>query len=444
MLQSDCALRLVAELQGALDACAERQRQLERSLRISRRLLQAWEPAGTTGLDPPPGSETKEEDPSPACTPSPQDLKDLELLTQALEKAVQVRKGVSKTGKKSRTPSLKSGTVAASPGSTASALPQASSQPGHCSSRTRPTKGVHQITVPAKDHPKHRLLLVRDKSHAVRIGAQVTRLEPSHREQMTLSDTPHAAETFTLKEKGTLLQLPMAFRKAAYRNSCLWTQLNSTQTSDATDATSDAKTQFLQKMQMASSISSSRFSPVEVEMEVHCLQKACALLRLRMEEELSAAPVDWMQEYRCLLTLEGLQAMVGQCLHKLQELCAGFEFRAFGMLALTEQLPGPCLMGRPLQASLPCGSRVCTSWGPQLLLYSNTQELQTLATLRLRVAMLEQQIHLEKVLMAELLPMVSTQEARGPPWLALCRAAHSLLCEGGERFLTILQEDPAD
>ncbi|EHA99242.1 hypothetical protein GW7_05017 [Heterocephalus glaber] len=394
MLQSDCALRLVAELQGALDACAERQRQLERSLRISRRLLQAWEPAGTTGLDPPPGSETKEEDPSPACTPSPQDLKDLELLTQALEKAVQVRKGVSKTGKKSRTPSLKSGTVAASPGSTASALPQASSQPGHCSSRTRPTKGVHQITVPAKDHPKHRLLLVRDKSHAVRIGAQVTRLEPSHREQMTLSDTPHAAETFTLKEKGTLLQLPMAFRKAAYRNSWFEEQPQEVPLWDGHGISPDpilggsvgSGHRRVSLTHIQSSISSSRFSPVEVEMEVHCLQKACALLRLRMEEELSAAPVDWMQEYRCLLTLEGLQAMVGQCLHKLQELCA----------ALTEQLPGPCLMGRPLQASLPCGSRVCTSWGPQLLLYSNTQELQTLATLRLRVAMLEQQIHLEK------------------------------------------------
>lgn len=35
-------LRLVAELQSALDSCADRQRQLERSLRVSRRLLQVW------------------------------------------------------------------------------------------------------------------------------------------------------------------------------------------------------------------------------------------------------------------------------------------------------------------------------------------------------------------------------------------------------------------
>lgn len=34
--------RLVAELQDALDACAERQQQLEQSMRVSRQLLRTW------------------------------------------------------------------------------------------------------------------------------------------------------------------------------------------------------------------------------------------------------------------------------------------------------------------------------------------------------------------------------------------------------------------
>lgn len=47
-------LRLVAEVQGALDSCAERQRQLERSLRVSRRLLQVWyADLGTSWPGPP-------------------------------------------------------------------------------------------------------------------------------------------------------------------------------------------------------------------------------------------------------------------------------------------------------------------------------------------------------------------------------------------------------
>nr|XP_004652250.2 tubulin epsilon and delta complex protein 2 [Jaculus jaculus] len=439
MLPAECARRLMAEIQGALDACSERQRQLERSLRVSRRLLRAWdvdpeswEPAGTPIPEPPPGSETKEEDPAPACAQSLQDLKELELLTQALEKAVRVRKGMSSARQRDRTPSLTSASTVATAGTTASAPSQASRQAGNRAS-ARPTKGTHQAMDPAKNLPAHKLLSVRSKT-PVGAGAGTTKHEPGLRDQQTTAPSapPRTTEAFTLKEKGTLLQLPVAFRKAVSKNSRLWAQLSSMQTSDSTDATRAAKAQFLQKLQMVSG--SSRPSAAEIEAEARSLRKACALLRLRMQEELSVAPADWMEEYRCLLTLEGLQAIVEQCLHRLQELQA----------AVMGGLPEPCAAGKATQASLPCGGKADLSWSPQLLLYSSTQELQTLATLKLRVAMLEQQIHLEKVLMAELLPLIRTWEPQGAPWLALCRAAYSLLCQGGERFLTILRDDPAD
>ncbi|KAM5227340.1 tubulin epsilon and delta complex protein 2 [Ctenodactylus gundi] len=402
MLPADVGVRLIGELQGALDACAERQRHLERSLRVSRRLLRAWEPVGTPAPKPPPGLETKEEARSPACAPSPQDLQELEFLTQALEKAARVRKSVCTTRERDRVPGPKSASVAPPPGPASRAPPLASSLAGHS------TKGIHQTSVPAKVHSERRLPLVGD----VRLGAQVCGRKPGHKEQTAPSTTPQATEAFTLQEKGTLLKLPAAFKKVASRNSCLWAQLNSTQTSDFTHATSAAKAQFLQKLQMASGLPGPRLSAVEIEVESRRLRKACVLLTLRMREELSAAPADRMQEYRSLFTLERLQALVGQCLHRLQELRAGDGGDASG--------------------------------SPQLLLYCSTQELQTLAALRLRVAMLQQQVHLEEVFMAELLPLVNTQEPRGPPWLALCRATHSLLCEGGEHFLSILQDDPVD
>lgn len=65
---------------------------------------------------------------------------------------------------------------------------------------------------------------------------------------------------------------------------------------------------------------------------------------------------------------------------------------------VVEQQLGPWPEERPPTASLPCGGGADPTWSPQLLLYSSTQELQTLAALRLRVDMLDQQIHLEKVL----------------------------------------------
>ncbi|XP_073648517.1 tubulin epsilon and delta complex protein 2 isoform X2 [Tursiops truncatus] len=392
--------RLVAELRDALDSCAERQRQLERSLRVSRRLLRAWEPAETLAPEPTPGPETNEEAPSAACIPSPQDLKELELLTQALEKAVRVRKGISKAGEGNKAPSLKSGSIATSPATRASYPPSTSHRAGSRASETKPPRGILQTRVPTKDLPERRLLSVGDQA-CMGQGAGATKPKSGLRnEQIVLSAASQAPEAFTLKDKGILLQLPEAFRKAASRNSRLWAQLSSTQTSDSVDAATTAKTQFLQKMQTTSGWPGPRLSATEVEAEVRHLQKACLLLRLRMGEELTA---------------------------------------------VVEQQLGPWPEGRFPRASLPCGGGADPIWSPQLLLYSSTQELQTLAALRLRVAMLHQQIHLEKVLMAELLPLVSKQEPLGPPWLALCRAVHSLLCEGGQRFLTILREDkPAD
>ncbi|XP_036136050.1 tubulin epsilon and delta complex protein 2 [Molossus molossus] len=424
MLPVGCSRRLVAELQGALDTCAERQRQLERDLRVSRRLLRTWEPAEIPAPEPTPGPETHEKALSPVCTPSPQDLKELELLTQALEKAVHVRKGISKAEERDKASSLKSRSIATS--ATTVFAPTRASQ-------TKSPRDIRQTTMPAKGLPKPRLLSTGEQTCIGR-GPQAAKTGRGLRDQqIALSTAPQAPEAFTLKEKGTLLQLPMAFRKVASQNSRLWAQLSSTQTGDSMDVTTSSKTQFLQKMQMTSGWPSTRLSAAEIEAEVGRLQKACLLLRLRMGEELTKDPTDWMQEYRCLLTLEGLQANVGQCLQRLQKLRS----------EVVEQQLGPRPERRLPTASLPCGGGADPIWSPQLLLYSSTQELQTLAALRLRVCMLDQQIHLEKVLMAELLPLVSTQESLGPPWLALCRAVHSLLCEGGQRFLTILRDEPA-
>ncbi|XP_057551412.1 tubulin epsilon and delta complex protein 2 isoform X5 [Hippopotamus amphibius kiboko] len=432
MLPAGSVRRLAAELWDALDSCAEQQRQLERSLRVSRRLLRAWEPAETPASEPTPGPGANEEAPSAACTPSPQDLKELELLTQALEKAVRVRKGISKAGEGDKAPILKPGSIATSPATRASARLSTSRGAGSHAAETKPPRGMRYTRVPAKDLPQRRLLSVGDGAC---MGKGATKPEPGLRDQQIVpSAASRAPEAFTLKDKGILLQLPEVFRKAASRNSCLWAQLSSTQTSDSVDAATTAKTQFLQKMQTTSGWPGSRLSVAEVEVEVGRLQKACSLLRLRMGEELTADPKDWMQEYRCLLTLEGLQAIVGQYLHRLQDL-----------RTVVEQQLGPWPEGRLPRASSPCAGGADPIWSPQLLLYSSTQELKTLAALRLRVAMLHQQIHLEKVLMGELLPLVSKQEPLGPPWLALCRAVYSLLCEGGQRFLTILrEEEPAN
>ncbi|XP_017896479.1 PREDICTED: uncharacterized protein C16orf59 homolog isoform X3 [Capra hircus] len=393
MLPAECSRRLVAELRDALDSCAERQRQLEQSLRVSRRLLRVWEPAETPAPEPTLGPEINEEAPSSACPPSPQDLKELELLTQALEKAVRVRKGLSKAGEGVKVPSLKSGS--ASTATKASAPPSTSRCTGSRAPETKPPRGVHHPWVPAKDLPGHRLLLVGDGAHMGQ-GAGANKTEAGLRDQQIV---PQAAsqvpEAFTLKDKG---------------------------------CTGDG---------LGSALLSPRRTPAGLApvVTLEALSEGWESLtpHWALSGEWGLQPPEWD---RAALSASfptgpycGCQRPSGRRLPR--------------MLAVVEQPQGLWAEGAP-RAALPCGGGADPVWSPQLLLYSSTQELQTLAALRLRVAMLDQQVHLEKVLMAELLPLLREQEPLGRPWLALCRAAHCLLCEGGQHFLTVLQDESAD
>lgn len=79
--------------------------------------------------------------------------------------------------------------------------------------------------------------------------------------------------------------------------------------------------------------------------------------------------------------------------------------------AVLEQPPGPHPARWHHQPSVPHEDRAGPAGHPQLLLYSGTQELQTLAARSLRVAMLDQQIHLQKVLAAQRVPGQATANA---------------------------------
>lgn len=118
---------------------------------------------------------------------------ELEFLTQALEKAVRVRKGISKAGEKDKAPSLKSESIATSANKASTAVR---------ASKSKPLKGTCQTMVHAKGLPDRRLLAMGDHSCMGR-GAQAAKTGPGPREQQTFpSVAPQATEAFTLKEKG--------------------------------------------------------------------------------------------------------------------------------------------------------------------------------------------------------------------------------------------------
>ncbi|XP_029944989.1 uncharacterized protein tedc2 [Salarias fasciatus] len=105
----------------------------------------------------------------------------------------------------------------------------------------------------------------------------------------------------------------------------------------------------------------------------------------------------------------------------------------------------------------PEGGCLCTTgadgvWGdgiaaplPLTITYTAAEELQELERLRMRAALLQQEIHLEEALLDTLSPQVSSIEpGPGCPSATVLRELYSLLGEGGERFPAIVLDSESD
>ncbi|XP_074512735.1 tubulin epsilon and delta complex protein 2 [Sebastes fasciatus] len=82
---------------------------------------------------------------------------------------------------------------------------------------------------------------------------------------------------------------------------------------------------------------------------------------------------------------------------------------------------------------------------PPTITYRTEAELRELETLRMRVALLQQEIHLEQALLDALSPQLSSIVPPGPgcPSISVLRDVYSLLGEGGERFpALVLDSEP--
>ncbi|NXV20768.1 TEDC2 protein, partial [Cepphus grylle] len=195
-----------------------------------------------------------------------------------------------------------------------------------------------------------------------------------------------------------------------------------------------ARNRFIERIQTTVSFSFGlpmpAFSPAKIEEELKVIQDVPSLLSQYVEAELADHPT-LQREYESLLTLEGLQTMVSQCLHKLQLLRAD----------CTEDI-GSC---SPACVSL--RGQTCDSAGVlavPLLCYSSFQELRDLFALKLQVSMLHQEIALQQVTMAELLPILESRLYPEASAAQLCRAIYTQLCEGGKRFPVLVRDKLTD
>ncbi|NWZ99965.1 TEDC2 protein, partial [Nesospiza acunhae] len=374
--------------------------------------------------------------------PSPKELEELELLNRALEKALKVRKSILETpleaqgarGQKWAAGKISSKGVTSKQGRSRRTATGASAREVSAAAEPQETPGLSESA------PNEQQSFSGRGSAAVKnstvAGKQLLDagkkscgfLGESSKKEDTAGAWGRSTSpgTGTLQEKGCQLKLPLPYRKAYSRNSRAWERCRLCQTS--ADAAA-ARTRFMERIQTTFCSPRLTPSPAEIEEELRGLQDVPSCLRQYMEAE-PADPPTLQGEYESLLTLESLQSTVSQCLQKLQ--------------LLQEDCPGD--VGSCSPACVPARGQTCDSadmLAVPLLCYSSLQELRDLFALKLQVSVLHQEIALQKVMMAELLPVL---EAR--PWLegsaGLFRAIHSQLCEGGRRFPVLVRDELLD
>ncbi|XP_074915467.1 tubulin epsilon and delta complex protein 2 [Buteo buteo] len=266
------------------------------------------------------------------------------------------------------------------------------------------------------------------------LGESSKKEDPTTEGALGRSTSPR---TVTLQEKGCQLKLPLPYRKAYSRNSRAWERCRLCQTS--ADAAA-ARNRFIERIQTTFCSTMLAFSPAEIEEELKVLQDVPSLLSQYVEAEPADHPT-LEREYESLLTLEGLQTTVSQCLHKLQLLRAAME----SQMSLRPDCAGD--IGSCSPACVPPRGQMCDSAGilaVPLLCYSSFQELRDLFALKLQVSMLHQEIALQKVMMAELLPVLESRLYPEASAAQLYRAIYTQLCEGGKRFPVLVRDELVD
>ncbi|NXU76959.1 TEDC2 protein, partial [Oreotrochilus melanogaster] len=378
---------------------------------------------------------------------SPKELEELELLNRALEKALKVRKSLLKTpseaqgdtGEKSATGKSSSKGVACKQGRTATS---ASNRETCAPAEPQKASGLSKSALNEQQN-----FSVGDSSRgksSVASGRQLFdvgkkscgSLRESSRKEDPATDTALGRNTSpragTLQKRGCQLKLPLPYRKTFSRNSRAWERCCLSQTS--ADAAA-ARSRFMERIQTTVSFPHSLLPsiptcPAEIEEELKVLQDVPSLLSQYMEAECADHPT-LQREYESLLTLEGLQTTVSQCLHKLQLLqadCAGDA--------------GSCS-----PSCVPPRGQMCGSAGMlavPLLYYSSFQELRDLFALKLEVSMLHQEIALQKVMMTEFLPVLEPRLSQEVPAAQLYRGLHTQLCGRGKRFPVLVREELTD
>ncbi|XP_067162224.1 tubulin epsilon and delta complex protein 2 isoform X2 [Apteryx mantelli] len=377
MLPAGCGGRLAAALAAALGDGAERRRELEQQAARSRALLGRWDTEDEEQLKPDRSSSNEQE-----SRPSPKELEELELLNRALEKALKVRKSILKTPPEAR--GGREGEKAANEG-------------------------------PAPKNAQVQQVLVSSEGVPVTTKVRAVSKKPtsSKKPSSYLLTAPYRTDPDVKKPH----------RKAPARCVC-----QAPRTAGKSPSKAAASKQ-ARNHRLAISASNQEVCGAAESQKTTGLSK-CALL-----EQQSVSIGDSARGKNLIAAGRQLFDAGKEGCGSLGESSRREDHTTEDALGRNNSPQTDTLQEKGSQLKFPLLYRKAYSRN------SSLQELRDLFALKLQVSMLNQEIAIQKVMMAELLPVLESRLHPEASAIQLYRAIYTQLCEGGKRFPVLVRDE---
>ncbi|XP_035511125.1 uncharacterized protein LOC118323291 [Morone saxatilis] len=459
-------MSLLSMVEQAIKSCRAEQAKINGSIQLYRETLQALTPQLNTG------SEETDCAEAAATDASPGEKEDIELLEQALEKALRVRTGTGPSKKdinKQSAPRKEPSTTivtskegnqvsAASKGNqttTRSTLKSASlgrkehkkpagivhHQAARKSQQTVSASGaldpgqLHTSTLHSKNKTiRSNVLSGNDLVKAAAIST------PSSNSTVPVSHTEECGAHSLPRQNGIASDQTAKWKSLRSKQNRLWDKVVALQRKPA-----PGRSHFMERMRAmfpkdwpsCGSPDQTRALVDRLTHREHDLPQHCQTEELLAKQTPEAdAEMGGKEKYDSCLTGESLPMTAAELQNFAEQVKQEWE-------AWDRWRPeGGCL----------CPTGANGVWGdgmivplPPTVTYTTEAELRELENLRMRVALLQQDIYLEQALLEKLFPQLSSVvPGPGCPNITVLRDVYSLLGEGGERFPAIVQDSEPD
>ncbi|XP_026536526.1 tubulin epsilon and delta complex protein 2 [Notechis scutatus] len=482
MLPADCAQRLVSLFTQALEDCTEQRTKLQQKIQQCRAVLGEWSSERESPV--PEDAKTEKHE---ATEPSAEELKDLELLNKALEKALRLRSKFHQvpceTIKVSETSSKKPASQSAlgQPARNLKGKVPKTTEMSPVSRKPVASKKptAYMLKAPYKTdavvkRPPVKIPAGRSKTAGKKLGSSVGVASPKWKPCAKTAKDPDG-KVRVAAEPG----LPLGCSKGpchtttpprfAGGGDCEGTGLQAPDLVDpdlealggpyalrTNPPRKGAKPPTSTLQQIGSSLKLPLPYQKAFSKYVRLLEKCqdlktdpeAAVAKSQFLEKLQATALGenptWDREYESLVTVQALQEVVEQHLGKLDQMREALVSHAeFASLCTNDKDDtdhdslGFC--------HAPLGGRTCSdpdSLGPpRLLFYSSLDELKEMEALKWQVAMLDQKLQIQAAMETELLPLLEPGRLPESSRPSAIRAVYSLMCESEEHVPVLVKDE---